>query len=372
MLTPETNPIYVRASVSARCNLNCIYCPKKEGMENRAPSFLRGQSLTVAEYCRNLEHLARNGLRGISFTGGEPTLNHDLPELVAYAAPRFDRVELTTNGLSLVDMLPQIAPHLSLLKVSLDAVDPVLVTDITQGTQSEAVRAITAIRAGCAAGLRVGVNVVAMRSNVHEIERIIALCRSINGEGLPGSTYVSVLDFYYSAERRIIWEHEFIPLEELEARFTARYGLPAIQARFGCRFIWFDAEGVEVRFKDSFGATQRAPKCRNCRLYCQEGIYGLKHSVEGWVTTCPTGDPDYGMYLAPGLSNDEADKRLAPLLRDIQYAAPDPESFHNMLRVHQLHPSSLSAAAADNHRSKPEFALERQARGVRLSMVEAS
>jgi len=333
MSTPE--PLYVRASVSARCNLNCVYCPKAEGMENRVPAHMRGQILDVDDYSTNLAHLARNGLRGVSFTGGEPTLNPDLPALVARAANIFDRVELTSNGRFFREMLPALAPHLDVLKISLDAVDPV-VRSITQGTDAELDRAVGSIFAGCAAGLRVGVNVVVMRSTVDHINGVIELVRALNAKGLPGTAYVSLLDFYYSEERRAVWQEEFFPIEELATRFTARYGPSEAQDRFGCRFFWFDADGVQVRFKDSQGATHRAPKCRGCHRYCQEGIYGLKHSAEGWVTTCPTGDPMFGFHLAPGLGADEADRRIASLLRDIQFAHPDPHSFATMLETHGL------------------------------------
>lgn len=79
-------------------------------MENRAPVHLKGRDLGVEEYLANLAHLARQGLRGVSITGGEPTLNPDLPVLVSRAADIFDRVELTTNGLFLIEMLPALAP----------------------------------------------------------------------------------------------------------------------------------------------------------------------------------------------------------------------------------------------------------------------
>jgi molybdenum cofactor biosynthesis enzyme MoaA len=335
MLTLD--PIYVRASVTARCNLACIYCSKGEGMENRVPAHLAGQDLGIDEYCANLEHLARNGLRGVSFTGGEPTLNPALPALVARAAEIFDRVELTTNGRFLLDMLPALTPHLDVLKVSLDAVDPQIVRAITKGTDAELNRAVASIRAGCAAGLRVGVNVVVMRSTADQIDGIIDLVRALNAEGYPGTAYVSLLDFYYSDERRAVWQQEFFPIEELAASFAACYGPSEAQERFGCRFFWFDADGVQVRFKDSYGATHRAAKCGGCRRYCQEGIYGLKHSAEGWVTTCPTGDPAHGVQLMPGLAADDADRMLAPLLRDIRLALPNRYSFATLLETHDLH-----------------------------------
>lgn len=344
MSTRKADPVYVRASVWDRCNLDCVYCPKGEGMENRVPPGLRGRRLTVGDYCSNLSHLARSGLRGISFTGGEPTLNPDLPELVARARRLFDRVELTTNGRRLPEMLPALAPHLDLLKVSLDAVDPELVRGITRGTPWEADRAVASIRAGCAAGLPVGVNVVLMRSTIDQVDPVIDLCRAVNAEGHRGKAYVSVLDFYFSQERRALWEREFQPLEELESRFTARYGPSVVQERFGCRFFWFDAGGVQVRFKDSHGATHRAPKCRRCTRSCQEGVFALKHSVEGWVTTCPTGDPAFGVHLSAGLDPEEADRRLAPLLQDIANARPDPMTFATMLATHGLAPRPRPAA----------------------------
>jgi len=348
MLMPNPDPIFLRASVSDRCNLHCIYCPKTEGMENRVPSNLRGHSLSVDEYCINLEHLARNGLRGISFSGGEPTLNSDLPIIVARAAELFDRVELTTNGRFLTKMIPSLTPYLDILKVSLDAIDSQLAHAINNGSMEDVQRAVAAIRSGCSAGIRVGVNVVVMRSTVNQIENIIDLCKKVNSEGLPGKVYVSLLDFYYSEERRLIWEQEFFPIVELEARFISRYGPSVVQERFGCRFFWFDADGVQVRFKDSYTVTHRAPKCRDCQRYCQEGIYGLMHSIEGWVTTCPNDDPAYGVHLSPGLSAEEVDLRLGPLLKDIQQAKPDHNSFVTMLTTHGLDPALASGCTSNN------------------------
>lgn len=336
-LMPEPDPIYVRASVASVCNLNCIYCPKVSGMENQVPILLKSQQLKVDEYCINLTHLARNGVQGVSFTGGEPTLNPELPGIVAAARNLFERVELTTNGLHLLKMLPNLLPNLDVIKVSLDAVDREMVHKITGGIPNEVGRAIQAIQASCEAGMQVGVNMVVMRSNISQIQEIINLCRDINKAG-SGTVYVSLLDFYYSTEKKSQWEKEFVPLDFLEKIFTKLYGHPIKQVRFGCRFFWFDAHGVKIRFKDSFSATHRAAKCHNCHLYCQEGIYGLKHSIEGWVTTCPTGELNYGVHLSPGLSNNEADARLSRLLLDIRTAQPDSNSFKTLLRTHNLTP----------------------------------
>jgi len=344
MLMPKADPIFVRASVADKCNLTCVYCPKQEGMENRVPPHLAGRRLTAEQYSQNLAHIARNGITGVSFTGGEPTLNPELPQLVRSAAQMFERVELTSNGFRLLAMLPLLAPHLDVLKISLDTMDPVLGSHITQSAQDEVKRATDCIVEACKLGLTVGVNVVVLRSTVNEIDAILAFCRHINGQGYPGRVYVSLLDFYYSPEQRRTWETEFITIEALAQDFEDRYGRRTAQQRFGCTFYWFNADGVEVRFKDSLGATHRAQKCTNCKHYCQEGIYGLKHSVEGWVTSCPNGDPLLGVHLTPGLGDEQVDDLIYPLIRDIRTAHPTPDSFDTLLRIHNL---KLNGGGAD-------------------------
>ncbi|MEX1258144.1 MAG: radical SAM protein [Gemmatimonadota bacterium] len=338
MSTRSPDPIYLRASVANQCNQNCCYCPKKEGMENRVPAALAGQKLTSEEYVQNLEHIARNGIRGVSITGGEPTLNRDLPRIVEAAAGIFERVELTSNGFALLRMLPSLAPSLDLLKISVDTADPYVNASITNGKVTDLQRAMDCVTEACRLGLNVGINAVVMRSTLGGLDEVMTFARRTNELGHSGQAYVSLLDFYYSPERREIWEREFVPIGHLADDFEERFGARGIQDRFGCTFFWFDAEGVEVRFKDSLGATHRAPKCRRCPHYCQEGIYGLKHSVEGWVTSCPNGEPSLGALLAPGLRPEEADALLAPLIRDIADAVSDRTSFSQMVKTHGLHP----------------------------------
>lgn len=340
-LMHKSNPIYLRASVASSCNLTCVYCPKKSGMENQVPASLKGRKLNVDEYCKNFAHLARNGVEHVSFTGGEPILNPDLPEIILRSRELFSRVELTTNGYNLLNILDKIAPYLDLIKISLDAIDKEKVYKITKGLPNDLDRAALAIRESCKAGLNVAINTVVMKSNITEISKLIDFCRELNKER-NGKIYISLLDCYYSNERRDFWEQEFVPITILEEQFTRMYGDPVIQKRFGCRFFWFNAGDVNVRFKDSISATYRAQKCNGCKNYCQEGICGLKHSVEGWVTTCPNDEENFGVRLSPDVTPEEADRLLEYLIQDIQSAKPDSNSFYNLLQTHQLKPNNLN------------------------------
>lgn len=66
------------------------------------------------------------------------------------------------------------------------------------------------------------------------------------------------------------------------------------------------------------------------------------------MTTCPNDDPAYGVHLSPGLSAEEVDLRLGPLLKDIQQAKPDHNSFVTMLTTHGLDPALASGCTSND------------------------
>lgn len=340
MSMPNKDLVYVRASVARKCNLDCVYCPKPEGMENRVPPFLSGATLNPEAYVRCLEHIARQGVSGISFTGGEPTLNGSLAWIVEKARELFDRVEITTNGYRFVEILPNLQHNLDVVKVSLDTLDRHAFERLTRGSTYSYSRALTAIETVARSDITVGINIVAMASTIEYIFDVIDFASELNRRLNKRNVYVSVLDFFYSPSRKDIWEKNFIPMEQLIPTLRSRYGDPVAHDRFGCRFCWFSGAGADIRLKDSYGPTYRAPKCTDCKHYCQEGIYGLKLSMEGWVTTCPTGDPNYGVQLTDDMTPQRADAILSPLLADIRHSALDHGSFDKMVGLHGLHPAS--------------------------------
>lgn len=81
--------------VTERCNLSCSYCFASSGPAGRHRSF--------EEVVHLLDVVRRDGgPRPIQFSGGEPTVREDLPELVEAAVGRgFSHVQINTNGLVL-------------------------------------------------------------------------------------------------------------------------------------------------------------------------------------------------------------------------------------------------------------------------------
>lgn len=83
--------------VTTQCNLECSYCFASSGHQ--------GRHLPVEEVMDLLDVVAEGGRpRPIQFSGGEPTVRDDLPELVQRATKRgFDHVEVNTNGVRLAE-----------------------------------------------------------------------------------------------------------------------------------------------------------------------------------------------------------------------------------------------------------------------------
>ncbi|PSP32533.1 radical SAM protein [Halobacteriales archaeon QH_10_67_22] len=80
--------------VTDDCNLSCSYCFASSG-----PG---GDHRSSAEIDALLDTVVEAGGRPIQFSGGEPTVRDDLPELVKRARDRgIDHVEVNTNGIRL-------------------------------------------------------------------------------------------------------------------------------------------------------------------------------------------------------------------------------------------------------------------------------
>ena len=87
-------PLYVKIKVNYGCNLKCEMC--KHWRETReAP-------ISMERFKQVITELGELGCKKIHFSGGEPMLRPQLPDLVAHATDLGMRVTLTTNG-TLID-----------------------------------------------------------------------------------------------------------------------------------------------------------------------------------------------------------------------------------------------------------------------------
>lgn len=161
---------YLRISVTDRCNLRCSYCMPSNGVQ-----FMKMEEiLTYEEIIQVCRAAALSGIRKIKITGGEPLVRKGIAELVGKIAkiPGITGVTLTTNGIYLEEMLPELLKnHLSAVNISLDTLDPVLYKNIT-GVDA-LTKVFQSIQACVAAGLKTKVNAV-LSESLFEEKHVIA------------------------------------------------------------------------------------------------------------------------------------------------------------------------------------------------------
>jgi cyclic pyranopterin phosphate synthase len=120
---PFNRPInYLRISVTDRCNLRCIYCMPREGI-----NLLHHSEILTYEEIATIAGLAAElGINKLRLTGGEPLVRARLHELVALMAgiEDIDDISLTTNGILLKEHAAELKrAGLKRVNVSLDSLN---------------------------------------------------------------------------------------------------------------------------------------------------------------------------------------------------------------------------------------------------------
>jgi len=114
---------YLRVSVTDRCNLRCVYCMPKEGIEKQPHTeILRYEELALV-----VRAAAEMGITKIRLTGGEPLARLGLPDFVRMIAriPGIDDISMTTNGTLLARHAQALAEAgLHRVNISLDTLRP--------------------------------------------------------------------------------------------------------------------------------------------------------------------------------------------------------------------------------------------------------
>jgi len=95
-------PYRMDLALTYRCNNDCAHCYNLEHPGAATVSNGR-KELGTEEWKRTLDRLWVLGIPHIIFTGGEPTLRTDLPELIAYAESKGQITGLNTNARRLAD-----------------------------------------------------------------------------------------------------------------------------------------------------------------------------------------------------------------------------------------------------------------------------
>ncbi len=163
-------------NMTKRCNLRCIHCYARAENES-----YQGNELSTDEGKRLIDNLADFGVPVILFSGGEPVLREDLPELIDYAVKKGLRAVISTNGTLITEeKAKQFARYaLSYVGISLDGTGKV--NDAFRGVSGAFELAIKGVRNAKHAGIKVGLRFTINKRNYKEIPRIFDI---IEAEGI--------------------------------------------------------------------------------------------------------------------------------------------------------------------------------------------
>lgn len=156
-------------NVTKRCNLKCVHCYA------HATETAASDELSTEEGKALIDDLAQFGVPVLLFSGGEPLVRPDLPELAAYAVQKGMRAVISTNGTlitkSMAKTLKEIG--LSYVGISLDGMEAI--NDQFRGVPGSFQKALTGIENCKEAGIKVGLRFTINKANADEIPRIFDL-----------------------------------------------------------------------------------------------------------------------------------------------------------------------------------------------------
>jgi GTP 3',8-cyclase len=160
---------YIRVSITDRCDQRCIYCMPP----GRQMAAQRDTWLSTDEIVRLVSAFAREGVRRVRLTGGEPLLRRDVVALAARirAIAGIEDLSLTTNGTQLQRHAHALyAAGVSRLNISLDSLDCATHAHVAGRDSFDSVMA--GIDAALDAGFApIKLNMVVMAGvNDHEVE----------------------------------------------------------------------------------------------------------------------------------------------------------------------------------------------------------
>ncbi len=169
-------PFRVDLALTYRCNNSCIHC-YSSSPEDR-------EELSTEEWKLVIRRFHELGVPQITFTGGEPTLRGDLPDLVEEAQRLGMVTGMVTNGRLLTEELVGrlVSAGLDFAQVTLESSDPEVHDSITRvrGSWKETVEGLKNLLKH---DIYVSVNATLLRRNADTVESLIRFVADLGVDG---------------------------------------------------------------------------------------------------------------------------------------------------------------------------------------------
>ena len=177
----DKKPVVVWNMTKA-CNLKCRHCYAQ------ATAGPADNELSTTEAKAMIDDLAQFGAPVILFSGGEPLVRPDLPELARYAVSKGMRAVISTNGTLITkDVAKELKDiGLSYVGVSLDGMPEV--HDKFRGVDGAFDQAMAGIRNCMEQGIKTGLRFTVYQNNVDQVPGVFDI---LEKEGIPPRLFLS-------------------------------------------------------------------------------------------------------------------------------------------------------------------------------------
>ncbi|WP_374756898.1 pyrroloquinoline quinone biosynthesis protein PqqE [Rahnella variigena] len=184
LLKPAVKPpLWLLAELTYRCPLQCPYC------SNPLDFARQEKELTTAQWIKVFEEAREMGAVQIGFSGGEPLVRKDLPELIRAARDLGFYTNLITSGIGLtekkIDAFAQAG--LDHIQISFQASDEELNAALA-GNAKAFQQKLAMAKAVKAHGYPMVLNFVLHRHNIDQIDKIIDLSIELDADDVELAT----------------------------------------------------------------------------------------------------------------------------------------------------------------------------------------
>jgi radical SAM protein with 4Fe4S-binding SPASM domain len=217
-------PLRMDAALTFRCQNDCVHC--YAGGPHETPE------LSTEQWRQVIDKLSEIGVFIVTFTGGEPTLRDDLPELLHYAQKKGIVTGLITNGRKLknpkyVKVLEDAG--LDFVQVTLESDKPEIHDSMTKAVGSWA-ETVEGIKNTAKSQIYVSTNTTLSKHNADKFLSTVDFIKSLGAEAFGCNSLI------YSGKGDKVSDEFALTADELKTL------LPKIHERaheVGLKFLWY-------------------------------------------------------------------------------------------------------------------------------------
>jgi len=169
----DKHPVVVW-NITRRCNLKCVHCYA------HAKDIPFDNELTTDQGKGLIDDLAAFGSPVMLFSGGEPLVRKDLPQLAAYAVEKGMRAVISTNGTLITPKMARTLKEIGLSYVGISIDGMKEINDRFRGVNGAFRSALEGIKNSQDAGIKVGLRFTVNKFNVMEIPKIFQLLEEMD------------------------------------------------------------------------------------------------------------------------------------------------------------------------------------------------